>query len=192
MIMRKDCSIRLIEEKDLETVLRWRNSERIRANMFTDHYISMDEHRNWFKKTRESSSEICYITEYRGHPFGVVNISDVDRRNNKCSWGFYRGTVKAPQGIGTVMGYLALEQILEVMEIRKLCGEAFVFNHASINFHYRFGFIQEGILTRHILKKEKFEDVIVMALFRDVWFSVKDKVYQTCFVGKDLYERNNH
>jgi len=46
----EECGLRPIEEGDLATVLEWRNSERIRANMYTDHLISREEHRAGFAK----------------------------------------------------------------------------------------------------------------------------------------------
>ena len=44
MLRRDDCQLRPVLESDLGLIRQWRNSERIRANMFTDHIISSEEH----------------------------------------------------------------------------------------------------------------------------------------------------
>ena len=57
-----DYSICPIEERDLELLLNWRNSERIHSLMLTDHKITWEEHCNWFKKyLNMSQKEILYL-----------------------------------------------------------------------------------------------------------------------------------
>ena len=60
--------IRQLEESDIEQVLKWRNSEHVRANMYTDHIINIDEHRRWFEKISLDES-CCYkLFEFLDHP----------------------------------------------------------------------------------------------------------------------------
>lgn len=43
-----DFTLRPMLLGDIDTVLRWRNLEHIRANMYTDQIITPEEHRQWF------------------------------------------------------------------------------------------------------------------------------------------------
>jgi UDP-4-amino-4,6-dideoxy-N-acetyl-beta-L-altrosamine N-acetyltransferase len=79
------------------------------------------------------------------------------------------GEPDLPPGTGTEMGRLALGFAFETLGIRKLCGEAFAFNRASVAFHRKLGFRQEGIWRKHRLKNDKHEDIVSFALFRDNW-----------------------
>ena len=181
MPLRSECRLRTIKEDDLSLVLSWRNSDRIRAGMYTDHIITPIEHQEWFARLGSDGGSRCLIFEYQGKKLGVVNITRVDRKNGTCHWGFYIGDPGAPRGIGRAMGFLGLEFLFEEMEIRKVYGESFSFNEASIRFHRDLGFIREGIFRKHTLKNGRYEDVDSMALFREDWERCKDELENKCF-----------
>lgn len=183
MPKREDFRLRPLEEADLGKVLEWRNSERVRANMYTDHIISMEEHRTWFERNKQNKDVANMIYEYKEQPIGVVNVTNIDKCNNKCYWGFYLREVDVPSG-STIMGYLALSYIFEVLDIRKLCAEVFAFNIPSIKFHKKLGFVEEGRFVKHVFKNNTYEDVIAMALFNEDWMKIKSKLEKLCFGGK--------
>ncbi|GAM09646.1 spermidine N(1)-acetyltransferase [Geobacter sp. OR-1] len=180
-MQRVDCNLRPIEERDLATVLGWRNSERVRSYMYTDHVISPDEHHAWFTRLSGDPFPTVLIFEYRGTPVGLKNFTQIDRRNNRCYWGFYLGEADLPRGCGTAMGFLALEYIFERQQLRKLCAEAFAFNDGSVKYHTRLGFRQEGRYLQHVLKNGVYEDIVSFALFRDDWLAGKTILENTVF-----------
>ncbi|OEF98875.1 UDP-4-amino-4,6-dideoxy-N-acetyl-beta-L-altrosamine N-acetyltransferase [Vulcanibacillus modesticaldus] len=176
MLLEKKYNLRTIEESDLNVVLEWRNSERIRSNMYTDSIISMNEHRKWFEKIKQDQSSSFNIFEIQGTPVGVVHFYNIDRRNNKCMWGFYIGKEDLPRGSGLIMGYFGLRFAFEELGIRKISGEALAFNKASINFHKKLGFLEEGRFLKHILKNNKYEDVVSFAIFKEDWKQNKTRL----------------
>ena len=183
MPTREDYRLRPIAEEDLELVLHWRNSDRIRRNMYGDHIISMDEHRAWFNRLEENPNVVFLVFELRQMPVGMVYFTDIDRKNDKCFWGFYLGQENLPRGTGTIMGVLGMEYAFEAFNIRKLCGEVFLFNTASVKFFHRLGFSEEGHFVRHVLKDGNYEDVISFALFRECWQDKRGKLERTVFSG---------
>jgi UDP-4-amino-4,6-dideoxy-N-acetyl-beta-L-altrosamine N-acetyltransferase len=160
-------NLREIVVADLPQILEWRNSERISKYMFTDQFISMEQHRAWFESLSHETKLKYLIFEYNGEPAGVVNFTYIDYRNHKCHWGFYLGKENLPPGTGTLMGQLAISYAYEVLNIRKLCGEVFAFNQSSVSFHQKMGFTEEGTLIKHVLKKGNYVDVICFALFNE-------------------------
>ncbi|MEB3102220.1 UDP-2,4-diacetamido-2,4,6-trideoxy-beta-L-altropyranose hydrolase [Ferviditalea candida] len=181
VLKREHYRLRPITEEDLEKVLTWRNSERIRANMYTDHIISEFEHKEWFQKINNDPAVACMLYEIKGVPAGVIHYTNIDRRNQKCEWGFYLGDPDLPKGTGIIMGYLGVEYAFENMGIRKLYGEAFAFNRASIKFHRKLGFVQEGRLTKHIRKNGQYEDVLLFGLQHEKWLSFKAQLAHCVF-----------
>lgn len=176
MLELENACLRPIVEGDLEMVLEWRNSDRIRSVMFTDHIIKMEDHREWFKRLSSDDSALCLVFETCGRPVGVVNIVCIDRRNNRCHWGFYIGEHNAQRGAGSIMGYLAVEYVFGVLNIHKLCGEVLALNTKSIVFHKKLGFVEEGLLKRHVLKNGNYDDVVVMAIFKEDWIKIRDRL----------------
>lgn len=167
--------LRPLEEKDLEMVLAWRNSERVRSFMYTDHLISIEEHRRWFSGLNPQQ-QVCLVFELNGRACGFVNIYQIDRRHERCTWGFYIGVEGVPRGTGLLMGYLAMEYMFQGLPVGKICSEALITNKASVAYHHKLGFTDEGILRAHIKKAGHLEDVLMLALFRDSWASRREQV----------------
>lgn len=172
----KDYAIRLMEETDLKRVLQWRNSDRVRLNMFTDEPIAEKDHYEWFSRVRNREDSRHFIVELLRRPIGVVNLTDMDTKNTKCNWGFYLGETDIPRGSGTALGILGLTAAFEHLGMRKVCAEVLAFNEASLRFHERLGFVQEGRLSRHVQKNGKYEDVLLFACFSDQWPCIKEKL----------------
>ncbi|OPX90130.1 MAG: putative ribosomal N-acetyltransferase YdaF [Pelotomaculum sp. PtaB.Bin013] len=160
--------LRQIEKSDLEKILNWRNSDRIRANMFSDHIITMEEHLAWYQRIKQAQNVRCNIFEYNKEPIGLVNFTEIDRKNSICFWGFYLGESKM-LGTGLIMGYLGLNYAFNIVDIRKVYGQVFAFNLHSVNFFKKLGFMEEGRFRKHVIKNGVPEDVIFFGLFKEEW-----------------------
>lgn len=176
--------LREMRESDLALVLGWRNAERIRANMYTDHVISMEEHRAWFARTQPDPTTVNLICEHYGIPIGLVNFVQIDRKNGKAFWGFYLGEEQGPRGRGSAMEFLALDFAFTDLDLRKLCCEVFSFNQPVVRLHEKFGFREEGCFRKHVLKNGAFEDVVALAIFREDWDANRERMAKLCFRNK--------
>lgn len=176
---RKDFALRPMTETDLELVLTWRNSQRIRDISYSDHIISTAEHRAWFAHAEKEQKSLHFIFEYCRRPIGVVNVTAIDHDNKTCYWGFYLGETDLPKGCGSAMGFLALENIYETLGMDKVTGEAFAFNNESIAFHKRLGFVEER--RRGGVKNGRNEDIVVMRLSRADWLRIKPELERKFF-----------
>ena len=181
MLNRADYYLRPMLEKDLEQVLAWRNSDQIRAYMYTDDNITWENHYIWYQKTVNNPNIVNYICEFNHKPIGVVNATQIDRYNSRCLWGFYLGDTDAPKGSSYVMGLLFLDWIFANLSLRKVCGEVLSFNDDSLRYHKNLGFEQEGILKEHILKQDIYTDVVVFGLLADKWQQERAKIETRLF-----------
>ncbi|OPY58788.1 MAG: ribosomal-protein-S5-alanine N-acetyltransferase [Pelotomaculum sp. PtaU1.Bin035] len=184
----KDFGLRSIEEKDLEIILGWRNSDRIRANMFTDHIITMEEHRSWFERLQKRQKDIYLVFEYNDYPVGIVNFIEMDSQIYTYKWGFYIGEEDVPKGLGSIMGFMGLKYIFKKCNKCKVKGEAFVFNEASINFHKKLGFNEEGYFPKYVLKNGEYKDVILFSLSREDWIKNKPFIRDRVFQNKEIFK----
>lgn len=176
--------LRPIVEGDLDLLLRWRNSDRIRRNMFSETIIKMDEHRAWFHRLKENSNAVYLVFEFQLKPIGLIYFTDIDRKYDKCLWGFYLGEVNLPQGTGTKMGVLGLRYAFKTININKLYGEVFQFNTVSVKFFKRLGFFEEEYFVKHVLKNDKCEDVITFSLSREDWQRRREQLELIAFPGE--------
>jgi UDP-4-amino-4,6-dideoxy-N-acetyl-beta-L-altrosamine N-acetyltransferase len=181
MIARETCRLRPMTESDLDMVLQWRNREPIRRAMYTDHPISRDEHYAWFERVTREQKTHHFVFEYDSVPMGVINVVDINRTANRCAWGFYVGAEHAPRGTGSAMGFVALEHLFEVMGHHKVIGEVLADNEASLRYHRRLGFTEEGRLVEHVRKGDRLIDVVTFAIFDRDWFQIKERLAGKCF-----------
>jgi len=161
--------LREVENQDLEQVLRWRNAEHIRRISHKNHLITNREHKTWFRKIKESKTTQCLIFEDNDLPRGIVNISNIDSINRTCSWSIYIGGENPPNGLGSVMGYLALEYIFKILGMKIVRAESFSNNIRSIEYHKKLGFIEKIVHLRQHLRGGVDIHVISMMNDRDRW-----------------------
>nr|WP_223155203.1 UDP-4-amino-4,6-dideoxy-N-acetyl-beta-L-altrosamine N-acetyltransferase [Alkalibacillus aidingensis] len=167
-----------LTEKHLDRVLTWRNSKHVRQAMYTDHFITPEEHRQWFERVKQDDHKLVWLFTYRDEPIGLVNLTSLDRQHRRCYWGFYMGELKAPRGAGTAMGILAIDKIFQEQKLHKICAEVIEMNQKSLNYHQKLGFHIEGRLKDHIIKNHQYHDVLTLALFADYWQEVKTELRQ--------------
>jgi UDP-4-amino-4,6-dideoxy-N-acetyl-beta-L-altrosamine N-acetyltransferase len=165
----KDYKLENLSQKEIETVLEWRNADHIRPFMTNDDIIQLEEHYRWFKSIKKDLSKLVKLCFYNGKPIGLVNFSQIDSKNKTCEWGFYIGDKNCPRGSGKIMGILALDFIFNEGYMRKLCAQILDFNSKSLSYHKKLGFTEEGRLVKQILKNNQYVDVVLMSLFKEQW-----------------------
>jgi RimJ/RimL family protein N-acetyltransferase len=77
--------------------------------------------------------------------------------------------------MGTVMGYLGLEYAFEKIGVDCLFGEVLTFNRASISFHNRLGFRNNG----PVKKSEGsglYEEAIFFSLLKSDWSAIRSEL----------------
>ena len=80
-----------IQEEHLELILDWRTQPDVTRYMFTDIEHSLENQKKWFENLQADDSSKYWIISYEDQLIGVIYLSDIDRRNNRCSWGYYIG-----------------------------------------------------------------------------------------------------
>jgi UDP-4-amino-4,6-dideoxy-N-acetyl-beta-L-altrosamine N-acetyltransferase len=138
------CVVRTLTEDDLPMVLAWRNHTAVRSYMLTQHEISIQEHLNWFARVHHDKTRRQLIILDGGEPIGFVQFNPVTHRGI-AEWGFY-ASPEAPKGSGRKLGQASLSYAFKDLGLHKVCGQAIESNTASIMFHQKLGFTEEGRL----------------------------------------------
>jgi len=165
--MLETCTIRTVTNEDLSMLLAWRNHPDVRSFMLTQHEIGVDEHRNWFARASQDPTRSLLIVEDDRQPVGYVQLNNVSP-GGIADWGFY-ARPGAPRGSGRKLGISTLKYAFEDLELHKVCGQAIESNHASISFHRRLGFSQEGVLRDQHRINGIYRTLICFGLLEDEW-----------------------
>lgn len=176
MLSLADLNLRQLKEVDLEMVLTWRNSEHVRRYSLKNHTISCKEHHEWYNSICGNPTCEWLIVELKNEPVGVISIVDINRNDSTCTWGMYIGDVAGNLGIGVLMEILAIDRVFDFHGIRKLWGQALKSNRILVT-HKRFGFTEEGVLRSHVYRNGQYEDVVLIALFKEQWSTNRKEIF---------------
>lgn len=172
-----------LRKYDLEVISNWRMNPEVTKYMYTNPILTMERQLEWFKSIHDNDRVKYWVIRFDGIKIGIVNLSEIDYQNRRCSWAYYIGdTSYRGKGIASALGFNIYNYVFEIMNFNKLCCEAFAFNDKSIKLNEKFGSVIEGTLKQHINKNDQFFDIVVMGITRDRWQEIRDKY---------LYEKIN-
>lgn len=159
--------IRPMTHSDVERVLAWRNDPEVRRYMYTQHEITLTEHRAWFEQALQNPRKHLLIFEFDNQPLGFVNFNEL-ASGGIADLGFYAAP-DAPKGSGRKLGQAALQYAFTQLKLYKICGQTLAHNERSIQFHQAMGFQQEGTLRDQHFDGEYYHHVICFGLLLPEW-----------------------
>ena len=160
--------LRDIKDEELELMLSWRNAPNVRANMYTQHEISLNDHLAWWASIKNRVDQKYFMFEAKDQPCGIVAFNEIDLVNNNSSWAFY-ASPDAVRGTGSCMEFLALDYAFSEMNLHKLNCEVLAFNTPVIKLHQKFGFKVEGVLREQYKKDLEYFDVYQVGILAAEW-----------------------
>jgi UDP-4-amino-4,6-dideoxy-N-acetyl-beta-L-altrosamine N-acetyltransferase len=169
--------LRLMEAADKEMVRNWRNLPEVSRHMYTDHYITPEEHEAWLDSTLRDPSKLHWIICHEDADVGVAYLYDIDQTNRRCSWGLYVADPKMRgRGIGGLVENAVLRHVFEDLGLHKICCEVLASNRPALALYEKFGFSREGCFREHIFKDGQFVDVVCLAMTRPDWEAKRPEI----------------
>lgn len=168
--------LRPLLEADLSLVLGWRNAPEVRRNMYSTHEITEAEHRAWFARLKDDSQSRWFVHEdVADRPDGVVYFTQLQLGTGSAFWGFYVAP-NAPPGTGTSLGMDTLDKAFLDLNLHKLNAEAIASNRASLRFHKKLGFQQEGLFRDFHFDGEHYVDVVRLGILASEWAEKRKEI----------------
>jgi UDP-4-amino-4,6-dideoxy-N-acetyl-beta-L-altrosamine N-acetyltransferase len=168
-------SLREVKASDKGMIHKWRNLPEVAKYMYTDHYITEEEHETWFNQMLSNPRTRYWVIVCDGEDVGLVNLYNIDEKNQRCYWAFYLASENVRgKGIGSFVEFSIFRYVFENLKFNKLCCEVLSFNQAVTDMHKSFGFKEEGLFKKHIKKGDEFLDVVCLAILREEWQTQKD------------------
>lgn len=164
--------LRAMVDTDLLMVLEWRNHQDVQKFMYTSDKIFYEDHKDWFARSLQNPMVHILIFEKDAAPLGFVKICE-KTDGHIGEWGFYMAPA-APRGNGFLLGQTALSYAFRNLKLHKLCGEVFADNLASIRFHKKLGFIQEGVAQNKHFDGKYYRDVAYYGLLYEDWLKAQN------------------
>ena len=165
---------RPIREEELQMVMEWRMRPDITKFMYTDPQLTLETQKIWFYSLKERNDILTFMIEVDKVPSGIINITDIDHVNHRCSWGYYMA-VKEKRSLPLAMAieWNLYDYVFDELGMHKLEGEIFSFNKAVLRIHQMCGSEIEGVLKDHIYKNGQFYDVTTAGILKEKWKEIK-------------------
>jgi len=164
--------LRKICVTDIELIRKWRNSDLIKNVSYNRDDISPEMQIKWFESIKDNMSQLHWIINIEGTDAGYAAIKNIDLKNRRCEFAslYIADENFLLNGAGAIAQYKILNYMFsEYSEILKIHCEVLAFNKKVIQLHKRFGFLIEGEQKDHYFLDEKFENVVLLSLFRNQW-----------------------
>jgi len=161
-------TVRPMTAADVAPALAWRNHPAVRAVMFTQHEITLEESRRWFELASADPLRHLLIFEQGGVPTGFAGLARRADAPAEADWGFYVAP-DAPRGSGTALGLAVLEHAFGALGLQAAHGAVLAFNDRSLRLHERLGFRRSGEDGAPVLVDGRPQAVIRFVLRRADW-----------------------
>lgn len=154
-----------LSNEEREMVRNWRNNENIRKWMYTDHFISKEEHYRFLESLKQDKKNYYWLVKNKNNKYlGVMSFTRVDFKNRNAYFGIYSNPDEKIPGMGILLDMIAISLSFRIAKLHSLKLEVIEDNRQVVNLHQKMGFIEEGRLREFIVKDKIWKDVIVMGM----------------------------
>jgi UDP-4-amino-4,6-dideoxy-N-acetyl-beta-L-altrosamine N-acetyltransferase len=155
---------------DQEHVLRWRVKPEVAQFMLTEVEFNLEKQLHWFDRISTSSKDEYWIIENNGDAIGVISLNEIDRVNQRATWGLYVGEdVSSPVGGMLPIYFYNYVFGRKDLMLHKLYGMVLDINTNMLRIHDLCGYRRVGIHKDHVLRGGRFHHVHVVELLREDW-----------------------
>ena len=136
--------LRLLRESDLTLTLSWRNRDEIRPWFKTSHALTLEQHRNWFRRYSKDSRDYLFVIEAQSGPVGQAAVYDIDAAKKTAEVGRF---LIAPEAQGK--GYFSaanralLGFCFGVLNLQSVFLEVKPANSRAISIYKKLGYVAD-------------------------------------------------
>jgi UDP-4-amino-4,6-dideoxy-N-acetyl-beta-L-altrosamine N-acetyltransferase len=161
-----------LKKDHMELLLKWRKQARVKDAMLTEVNHSLEKQFEWYNSIRNDPSKKYWLITFEEKPIGVINLSEIDQVNNKCSAGFLIGE-ESFSSLGAIVLPALYNYIFKKRGFLKVYGSVVSSNKTILKIHEIHGYRQIGYYEKHILKNNEYIDIILVELMAENWLSKK-------------------
>lgn len=161
-------NIRSITKNDTENIVKWRNSNFVKKNLYSQDDITIESHNLYFDKyilTKKCYQFIIELSEGNNvYDIGTVFLKNIDDKNLKCELGIFIGELSfLGKGYGKEATKKAVEFAFDVLKMHKVYLTVLEKNCDAIKTYKNSGFKIDGILIDDYYRNNEFYNVVIMS-----------------------------
>lgn len=166
--------LRDLKEKDIDRMLTWMHSKEAKEIFAKDFNKYTKEDVTNFINTKNTNSNINYAcVNDEDEYLGTISLKNIDYDNKNAEYAI--SFMKDAQGTGAAS--FATKEILKKafdgLKLEKVYLSVLETNKKAIAFYKKEGFIQEGIFRKHLIKNNKYVDLLYFSMLKEEYYVKK-------------------
>lgn len=118
-------------------ILSWRNNENIKAWMYTQDDISLENHMTFIETLKIKEDKLYFLVKKGNQDLGVIDFTNITKSS------LHMGLYINPElkGLGKLFLEIIIFYSFEVLKVSKIIAEVFIQNQKAYELYKKFGFI---------------------------------------------------
>lgn len=179
--------LRPLTLSDTDLIVKWRNDESVRKNLFTQDLITKESHIEYYEQIINKHKCYQFIVErivsesgtsYNcSVPIGTVYLKNIDLINSKALMGIFIGAeYDRRQGFGKEAVCLLLQYGFMQLKLNKIYLQIICNNSAGISLYKEVGFAEEGRLREDYFRDGNYYDIIQMSILESDFRKINEQI----------------
>ena len=165
--------LRELEEQDTANIVRWRNADDVRCNLFTQTLLTEEQHLQYYHSVVKTGCCKQYIIVLKETPpvdIGTVFLKNINMDLEQAEFGIFIGE---PHGRGNKLSYPATYAILQIafekIGLRRVYLSVVEDNLPAMTTYRRIGFREYDREQGGFLRDDRCVDIIHMEITKEEW-----------------------
>ncbi|TET97971.1 MAG: N-acetyltransferase [Dehalococcoidia bacterium] len=160
-------------ERDLPLFVRWFNDPEVRywLSMSDGPELTLESEREWYEEMRGDPAQVIWCIETEeGQPIGNLGLHAIDEAQGRATLGISiceKG--QWSRGYGTEAIRQVLRYAFAELGLRRVALGVDEDNARGIRCYEKCGFVREGLLHAHRLRRGQPVNAVTMAVLREEW-----------------------
>ncbi len=162
---------------DFELCLRWINDPEVNQYLLIHFPLTEKKEEEWFDKVANDPNEVVLgIETLDGRLIGTMGLHRINSKDRTAMTGALIGEKEYwGKGFGTDAKMTLLDYAFNTLNLRKINSSVYAFNKRSLKYNLKCGYKIEGVRKKQIFRNGKYNDEILIAVFKENWLPVWKK-----------------
>ena len=162
-----DIRLGVLEAIDLPQIQRWRNDDRLRHGFREYRLLSLIDQRDWFDHISRSREVEMFGVFLGPELIGVCGLCNINWVNRTAEISFYVVPPQPGMGLQAQTLELLRQKAFGEFNLHRLGAETYSFRSAQIAQLEKAGYVQEGVMRKHVFKLGEYHDSIIHGMVND-------------------------
>jgi len=134
--------------KEKKMILSWRNNDDIKAWMYTQENIDLEEHLSFIESLKTKEDKLYFLVRKNSENLGVIDFTNI------CKESVHMGLYINPElrGLGKLFMKTIISYSFDILKVRKIIAEVYSKNQRAYELYKKMGF--EDFNTKEVNEKE--------------------------------------